>query len=178
MKKLILPVLLAAAMLTGCQSFSGEQEKIPEVHLIALNYDAVEALIKNLKEPLVYKRPVIVATLVNVDVLTESSRFGRITSEQISAKLSNMGFSPVELKLRGDLFITQTAGELLLSREVREVSRSHAAQAVIVGTYAVANRKVYVNLKIVDADGNKIIAAHDYVVPTDDNTRAMLRTRQ
>ena len=65
-------------------------------------------------------------------------------------------------------------GELLLSREVREVSQSHDAQAVVVGTYAASASALYISLKLVTPVGNTVVAAHNYAVPMDENVRVLL----
>lgn len=175
MKPLIASIAIAGVLLTGCETLGiTQKEKPQETALITLNHGAVETLVKNINVPLDKERPIIVATLVNVDDLNESSRFGRITSEQVSGALSNHKFRPIELKLRGELFMKRSEGELLLSREVRDISTSHFAQAVVVGTYAIGKDKIYVNLKVVDAAGNKVIGAHDYEVPVDKNIRSLL----
>ena len=57
---------------------------------------------------------------------------------------------------------------------VREVSRAHAAQAVVVGTYAVSSRQVFVSLKLVRPEGNLTIAAHDYALVLDETALAQL----
>uniref|UniRef100_UPI0028AE8B1C FlgO family outer membrane protein n=1 Tax=Diaphorobacter nitroreducens TaxID=164759 RepID=UPI0028AE8B1C len=67
-------------------------------------------------------------------------------------------------------------GELLLSRHAQEVARAQAAQAVLVGTYAVAPQAVYVSLKLVGA-GNAVLAAHDYALSMDANVRGLLAGR-
>lgn len=41
--------------------------------------------------------PLLVATIVNVDSLDQSSRMGRIISEQVQARLTQQGYSVVEL---------------------------------------------------------------------------------
>lgn len=145
---------------------------------IQVNYKATDDLIKSLKRQLDASIPLVVATLVNIDELTESSRLGRTISEQIGARLTNLGYDVVELKLRSNLFVKHNEGELLLSREVSEIMRNHRAQAVIVGTYSVANNFVYINLKIVSNFDNVIIAAHDYILPIDRNTASLLRPTQ
>ena len=68
-------------------------------------------------------------------------------------------------------------GELLLWRELREVSQAHQAQAVLVGTYAVSARQVYVSLKLVLPEGNAVVAAHNYAVPLDEDVRSLLAAR-
>lgn len=68
----------------------------------------------------------------------------------------------------------QLEGELLLSRNVQDVSLNHSAQAVLVGTYTEARGFVYVTMKIVEPGENKTIAAHDYALPLDRTVRSML----
>ncbi|PXX43476.1 MULTISPECIES: FlgO family outer membrane protein [Aquitalea] len=171
MKKLILisTIVLTTALLSACQTVP---ESPVKTDLIETNYKAVDALLQGVT--LNSEQPLLVATLVNVNELTESSSLGRLFSEQIAARLAKRGLQIKELKLRDNLFIKQTEGELMLSREVTEVSKSHKAQAVVVGTYAVSPSMVYINLKIVNPNGNLVISAHDYAMPIDANIRGLL----
>jgi TolB-like protein len=122
-------------------------------------------------------QPLLVATVVSVDRLGESSRFGRLASEQIAGRLTQRGLRVTELRLREHLAMQAEQGELLLSRELRDVSRSHAAQAVLVGTYAISAQRVFVSLKLVRPEGNEVLAAHDYSLALDANVRALLAGR-
>ena len=144
-------------------------------NLIETNERATDALLQY--APLDANQPVLVATLVSVDRLTESSRLGRIFSEQIAGRMVHRGLRVTEVKLRENLLMQRDQGELLLSREVREVSQAQDAQAVVVGTYAVSNTVVYISLKLVNPVGNTVVAAHSYAVPMDDNVRALLAGR-
>ncbi len=148
---------------------------------VTTNYQAADALITSAIETSVIgksniqvNQPILVATIVNVDSLEESSRLGRIISEQLQARFTQKGLQIVELKLRGRLFVKKDQGELLLSREVNEISANQKAQAVVVGTYAVATNSVYVNLKMVGND-NIVLGAHDYTLPLNSNIKALLR---
>lgn len=146
---------------------------------IQTNYQVADALSDsaNQRRELSKTTPILVATLVNIDSLTESSRLGRIISEQLQARLSQHGYAVVELKIRGNLFVKQDQGELLLSREIKDITTSHKAQAVVVGTYAVASNNVFINLKVVGTD-NIIIGTYDYMLEIDADTRAMLNGKR
>jgi TolB-like protein len=158
--------------LAGCVT---NYDQVPvRTDLIDTNYRAVDALLAGLQLPTT--EPLLVATLVNLDALNESSRLGRLFSEHISSRLTAHGLAVEELKLRENLFI-QSEGAMLLSREVRELSQNHRAQAVVVGTYASSRNVLYVNLKIVVPTGNIVIAAVDYSVPIDSNIRDLLTVR-
>ena len=118
--------------------------------------------------------PVLIATIVNIDSLTQSSRLGRLISEQVATRLTQRGYSVVEMKLRNNVYIREGTGELLLSRDVRELSKNYNAQVVVVGNYAVAAGYVYLTLKAVTASDNRVIAAVNYLLPLTDNNKALL----
>ena len=119
----------------------------------------------------------LVSTLVNVDRLGESSRLGRLFTEQIASRFVQRGIPVTEVRLREQLSLQPGQGELLLSRELREVGQNHDAQAVVVGTYAVSGAMVYVSLKLVSPQGNQVVAATDYALPVDDNIRGLIHGR-
>lgn len=162
-------------LLSGCAS-GPTYESAADSQLIKANYAAAEALAKSVKVNLDKSAPVIVATLVNIDNLESSSTLGRMVSEQIVSRLSSIGYMVKEVKLRGSLFVKSSEGEFLLSRELKEISASHNAQAVVVGTYSDAGDWVYLNLKLIDIH-NIIIGAHDYVLPVTQPVGKMLGRR-
>ena len=143
--------------------------------LIEVNERATDALL--LHAVLDANQPVLVATLVNVDRLNESSRLGRIFSEQIAGRMVQRGLRVTEVKLRESLVLHRDQGELLLSREAREVSQAQNAQAVVVGTYAMSASMLYLSLKLVNPMGNYVVGAHSYAVPVDENVRTLLTGR-
>jgi len=170
------------ASVAGCATspmhsyyYGGAAGAFSPTNLIEVNERAADALLQT--APLDPRQPVLVATLVHVDRLNESSRLGRMFAEQIAARLVQRGLRVTEVKLRENLLLQHDQGELLLSREVREVSQAQDAQAVVVGTYAASTTVVYINLKLVNPVGNAVVAAHSYAVPMDENVRALLAGR-
>ncbi len=174
----MLAALLAAGSLTGCAGYYyGEKYGEPlslskTADLVRSSYAAADALLE--RAPLDVRVPVLVATLVDLDHLERSSRFGRVVSEQIAGRLVQRGLPVPELRLRSNVVLAPHEGQLLLSRELHEVSQAHAAQAVVVGTYAVSTRQVFVSLKLVRPEGNTAVAAYDYALPLSDELRALL----
>ena len=130
--------------------------------LILANYSAVDQLLGTLRDPLDPSKALIVATIVNIDQLYNSSTFGRLISSNVVSRLHQQGLAVLELETKKSLTIGKQ-GALLLSRELRQLTASHNAQAVIVGTYAISRQTVFVNLAIVD--GNVVLGAYDYAVP-------------
>lgn len=174
-KQLAGTLTLILVLLTACGGPMSFQQGNNDP-FIQRNYKAADALLASAsaRNPIQLDEPLLVATIVNVDSLDQSSRMGRIISEQIQARFTQQGYSVVELKLRGKLFVKKDQGELLLSREVQDISAGQKAQAVVVGTYAVAKNAVYINLKMVGND-NIVMSAHDYSLPMGANVQALLQ---
>lgn len=182
MKKLCLALACVAA-LAGCSSFNTSSTVVSSVpswkdaesnEFIPTNQKAANALIAAAGPSLDKSRPLIVATLANINLLDESSAFGRIVAEQISGQFTRAGYSMVEMKFRDKVFMKQNVGELLLTRELKDVAQSHAAQAVIVGTYAESDKLVFVNLKLVRPGDNIVLSTYDYAVPMDKNVKSLI----
>lgn len=171
----VVPVSGCASYYYGDSAGGAHGSGSPRTSLIAANHHAADMLLQGAS--LEREHAVLVATLVNVDRLHESSRLGRMFSEQIAGRLVQRGLSVTELKMRESVAMQREEGELLLSRELRDVSRAHDAQAVVVGTYAVSASLLYVSIKLVKPDGNLVVAAHNYAVPMDENVRALLAGR-
>lgn len=143
---------------------------------IATNYKATDALIAQLGNRLNPAQPMIIATIVNIDDLASSSTFGRLVSEQVSARFSQASYSMIEMKFRDYVYMKQDQGELLLTREIKDVAKNYNAQAVIVGTYALSGDSIFVNLKVIQPSTNVVLAVHDYLFPMDTNLKSMTKT--
>jgi TolB-like protein len=145
----------------------------------AANYKAAEYLIGKLPKDMLKENPFLIASFVNVDNLNESSTFGRMISEQISSRFKQLGYTAIEMKLRTTIFIKEGSGEFLLSRELSDISSKHNANAMVVGTYAIASDRVYLTVRIVNATDSTILASYDYNVPmTRDVFKMLLKGRE
>ncbi len=150
-----------------------------ESNLIRGNYAATDVLVAGGKVSSA-GGPVLVATVVDIDQLDRSSTLGRLISEHVASRLAQKGYTVTELKMRDPVYMRTPEGELMLSREVREISAKHGAQAVAVGTYASdtrgANGVVFVSLKLVRTTDNTILGASDYALVMTRGGYGMLRT--
>lgn len=161
-------MLLAYLLILGCQTLDNRYYAINHNHI------AAQKLVEHAKGRLDKGKPLIVASFVNINDLSESSSLGRSISQQFATIFTNNGYRVIELLLRKDIYIKQDSGEFLLSRELKNISRSHQAQGVIVGTYAVGETRVYVTAKVINADSGIVVSAHDYSLPIDKDTKALL----
>lgn len=170
MKRPIAAVLLPA-LLAGCAytEVAGEGG-----YLIAASYRATDALIAVGKPHLDPDKPIIVATIVDIDDLERSSTLGRHVSESVSARFTQQQYQMIEMKFQSSVYMKRDEGELMLTRQVRDIANAHRAQAVVVGTYSRANTTVLVNLKVVRPESNIVIAAYDYSLPMSRDVCVML----
>lgn len=166
--------LLLALGLGGCKTQQAREEEA--VNLVEVSYGAADTLNENLGGRLDSGKPVLAATFVNVDNMTDSSSLGRILSEQTASRFVQHGYTVIEAKLRNDIFIQEGGGEFMLSREIQALSKQHDAQAVIVGTYAVGKDAVYVSSRVVRVTDNIVLGSHDYSIPMAKDIKAMLRS--
>lgn len=176
--KLILSVAAAVALLSGCGTPSNARldptyDEAAASRFVALNKDAIGKLVSNFGAP--GNTPVLVATVVNVNDMRRTAPLGRTLSEQYASELATLGFNVKEMKLRGDVFIREETGELLLSREIKDIARSHSAEMVLVGTYSAAANFTYVSVKFVRTEDSRIIRAYDYALPNDKDVSKLLQ---
>ena len=138
------------------------------------NYKAADSLLNTIRPKLPKDSPILVASFVNIDDLDDSSTFGRIVAEQFASRFKQRNYATIEMKLRTNVFIREGSGELLLSRELAEISTKHRAQAVVVGTYAVASKKVYLTARVINVGDGRVLSSYDYDIPITSDVFKML----
>lgn len=186
MKKRFFGAFIVGALsllLVGCvdfpksspMGFGGMPSATPEPNLVDISYGALDRLIEGQSiDPKISSRTlVLVSTIQNVDSINKSSTFGRLLSEQMSSRLAQIGVPVRELKLRGSLYV-DSHGEQMLSREIRDISRTQKADLILAGTYGVAGKVVYVSLKLIRPEDSRITSAYDFSVPLTPNIKSLL----
>ncbi|GAB1385008.1 hypothetical protein MASR1M59_01560 [Melaminivora sp.] len=170
----------AALLATGCAQQPPQVRAEPNyldaarAPMLQSSREAVAQLVDRLDMAITGPGPVLVATVVNVNDMSVSAPLGRTLSEQYASAMAMSGFNVKEIKLRGDVFVKEGAGELLLSREVRDIARNHNASMVLVGTFSPAANYTYVSLKLVRTEDSRIIRGHDYALPNDRDVNRLL----
>ena len=161
-------IFFAITSISGCSTIKPEcpeSRYMLSGNLVSYGYQIADQLINNLNQPINKNNSVIVATIVNINNLEESSTFGRILSEYISSRFSQRGYKVCEMKFRqNSIFIGKEKGEFVLSRNIRDVSKEHNASAVVVGTYAESHEGIYVSARTVNPSDNTIISSCDYAL--------------
>lgn len=167
-------------LLSSCSSFNGtrlEPLMGADVNLISLGETIAEELIEQAIPPLFPRQadqPVIVTTLVDNSNLDETSDFGRNLQNTITSGFVKKGYASKEVKLKGNILIETGHGEFMLSRDLNQIAKKQSAQAVVVGTYSLANRVMYLSVRLVSPLDRTIRGAYDDRLYLDENTLKML----
>lgn len=170
--------VLALPLLLGACSTTRDDTNYTSVSanaFVAANYRAADALALQLRGKLGDEKPLIMATIVNIDALEQTSMLGRLVSEQLSTRLAQGGMKMLEMKLRNSVYLKRGQCELMLTREIGEVASTHNAQAVVVGSYAETREAVFINVKVIQPSTNLVLAGHDYVLAKEGTVRSMLQ---
>jgi TolB-like protein len=171
--------LVSTLLLGGCASQSQQDPNTTSVAanaFVAANYRAADALALQLRGKLEGDKPLIMATVVNIDALEQTSMLGRLVSEQLSTRMAQGGMKMLEMKLRNSVYLKRGQGELMLTREIGDVAHTHNAQAVVVGSYAETRDAIFINVKVIQPSTNLVLAGHDYVLAKEATVRSMLQS--
>lgn len=176
---LLITFTVVSFCVSGCSRFNGTRaENIlgKETDLIAFSYRAAEELAATVFPPLIPQHPdmpLLITTFVDNNNLGKTSQFGRILQEHMSSRFVQMGYTVREIKLANTLHIEELSGETILSRDLKKLSGSQKAQAILVGTISYANRTMYISTRLINPNSSTIIASTDYRLCMDDHILAM-----
>lgn len=165
-------------LMSGCSEFNGTRlEPVlgGDINLVELGDKVAETLTAQTSLiPQQPDQPLLVTTLVNNDRLNDTSSFGRSFQNNIAAGLVNRGFTVKEIKLRRDLLVELHKGEFMLTRNLPEMAATQRAQAVVVGTYTLVNRVMYLSVRLVSPAHQTILAVYEDKLYLDDNNLRLL----
>ncbi|WP_251048178.1 FlgO family outer membrane protein [Halomonas sp. ISL-56] len=162
-------------LLAGCGTLGNANNRPaePEPDLSELVHAAAEQMVASNPELTRYS-PMIAATFVSIDNLSQSSTLGRISSEIMASALARQGMQVREVKMRDSMFIEESVGELILSRQVQRLTAQHNARSILMGTYAQGQDYVYVSARVVRAGDAMVLGSADFRMPLNNNTRSLL----
>ena len=173
--------IACAIALSGCSWTSSNARLGPTYEeaavnkFVSVNQGAITKLVAGVDLAALAGAPVLVATVVNVNDLRRAAPLGRTLSEQYASFMVASGFNVKELKLRGDVFVREETGEMMLSREIKDIAKIHSAALVLVGTYSAAAQVTYISLKLVRTDTGQIVRGYDYALPNDADVAKLLQ---
>lgn len=185
MKKYLL-LAISAAMLGGCStpdifnenaSSSASYHHIKDVDMISTSHKAGEGLMAQASYLQDDLKAILITSVADITDLNSSSALGLMISEQVGDRFAQFGFPVVDLRSRHDVKVREKSGEYMLSRDIRKISRDHAAGSALVGTYAVGKQHVYVSTRLVRPSDNRILASYDFELPLGPDTKTLVKKK-
>lgn len=105
-------------------------------------------------------------TPANLNNLEKSSPLARQMTEEISRWLVNAGYRFQELRKGKAIRFHPVTGELLLTRDVRQLASTQGtSQAVLAGTYVVTPDQVRFSMRLIHTTSNEVLAMGTATVP-------------
>lgn len=167
------PLLAVGACTKGFQDPSAP-DRFYSRDLAGLTYRAVDRLLERSTPQLTVAAPVLVSSLTDSLRVEKSSRFGTIIADLAKSRLAQGGMAVSEPRLRSAMLLKRDEGELMLARDSRAIIPGPAYSCVLTGTYAAADSRVYVALKLLSADNARIISTVDFVVWRNNDVNRLL----
>lgn len=172
-------LVLALLLTVGCSAImeSGMMRK-KEQGLSQSSYGAADMLIQQSRSLITPETPLEVGALVDMDNPGEITSFGRIVAEQIASRFVQLGYNVTTEAQPGEL--PQALPQTSMPAPVFTMPRGdtyQSSRSVITGRYAVARDGVLVNLRIIEVDTGKVLAAFDYNVPKTRDVRELVKTQ-
>ncbi|GAB1410861.1 FlgO family outer membrane protein [Desulfovibrionales bacterium] len=164
----LLLVLLGALCIQGCTTLGSwpafSAKKDPK--LLETSYKAGTHLDKQVAPSGAKALPMLAASFVNAANFEDANDLGRLLSEQVASRLSQLGYSISEVQLRTDqLVIRPKSGVFALSRNTNDINPDPEAFSILVGTYTVIERQIYVNARILRTSDGVALGSTDFVLP-------------
>ncbi len=176
----IVATLFCLVLVAGCSNLNCTRlEPVlgGDVNLVTLGSEIADTLIGRAFPPLLPRQPnqpVLVTTFVDNNDLKVTSSFGRSLQNSVSGRFVDQGYAVRELKLRQDLLVRPGEGETILSRYLEQIDTRQPVQALVVGTYTLSNRVMYLSARLVRPSNRQVLASYEKRICLDANTLRML----
>jgi hypothetical protein len=161
--------LLAMAVLSSCAggSLFRAQEK---PSMAELTYRAADMLSQQTQGSVPRDTPLRIGRIVDITSTNASMPFGRTVGSQIAARFVQLGYT-----ISADSYDEMNGGMAAAAPEMMTppgmsygnayAPAPVAANVILTGQYAQAEDEVLVNLRLLDATANKVMAAYDFSMP-------------
>jgi TolB-like protein len=136
----------------------------PQNDIVALSYQAADALLQGAREELPDDATIIYGVFTPVGQPGTSSPFGRMFVELVASRLVQNGVGVVEVRLR-DAIAVREGGPYALSDDARDVARRVQARAALSGSYAVTSEYALVTARLIDVATGIVLSSWDKRIP-------------
>ncbi len=154
----MIAALLVSILLTACaQTRTPQTLSAASPDFFGIGDNLARQLINN-RRSLNTNETLIFTTIVNLNNLDQTSKFGRALSESLATRLFQYGFHVIELRKAGAIMVKDKTGELILSRESEELGKKQKADAIVAGTYSLTPKSIIINIKLLAAGTQEVLS--------------------
>jgi TolB-like protein len=147
------------AMVAGCGAVQPPKAvSVMAPDFFGIGEELAQQLIANRRSDFGLSERLVFTTLVNLDDLRQTSKFGRAMSESLATRLFQHGYGVVELRKIENILVADKSGELVLSRETKRLAAEHEADAIVAGTYSMTPGTVIINVKVLDVGSQEVLS--------------------
>jgi len=165
-------------VLISLYGVSGGMDYYYESDMKSIAFNVADNLQLNMLYPLDKVVPIMCTSLVEMDDFQSSSAFGRLMGEQIASRFSQHGYKIIELRMSKNTLMMHQNNVLALTEDIRELSTSHNAQAVIVGMYTIVRDEVYISTRLINAADHSLVSSCETTVPFSQTLRELISDRK
>lgn len=164
-------LLICLVSLSGCKTVA----RTIGNPIIAHNHQAAQSLIRVAGAQLDVSDRMLATIFTSAENPAVTSSFGRIASRQLVSAFSAEGYHFSELPVPDTILVAHNHGDPQLTPTFTDTSAGFSADVVLVGTYAIAERNIYVTTRLIRTRDSLILASHDYALPYTSDLRRLLR---
>lgn len=181
MKYLFASLLLI--LLAGCSNFSATDESVPlavrQVHAVGLSPQPLGFYTERLAQQLftelandktIRHREVAVTSFLPVRPLSlaqlsaQEIELANQLADSMLTEAVQRGYDTVDIRLRREVLL-QADHEQGFSRQLSELKQQHRARILLSGTYSVQEDGYIVNVRLIDVESQRVLAAATDYVP-------------
>ena len=154
-------LLLASLLLfaPGCSTIErGNTVSVVSPDFFGIGEELAVQLVTNRRRSFGRGEKLVFTTLVDLDDLRTTSKFGRTLSEALSTRLFQHGYGVEEIRKISGVLIKDKQGEIILSRDAKRLAKEHECDVVVAGTYALTPDTVIINVKFLDPLSQEVLS--------------------
>jgi TolB-like protein len=169
-------LVAAVVLLTGCSPtvHTGGTVSVVTPDFFGLGEEVAQQLAQNFRYGRATGMSLMLTTMVEVDNLYETSRFGRTFTESLATRLFRHGFGVVEIRKASELLVKNNSGELMLTRDAKLLAREQRVHGIVVGTYSLTPQTVILNVRILDAASQNVLSVAGVEIQRSGNINHLL----
>ena len=171
-------VLLAVFIMPlagGCTASVLGGSNTQQSNMAQVNYAAADMLIQQSKSLVNMDTPMQIGVLTDMDHPSEITALSRVVTGQIGARFVQLGYN---VSSGAGMPADDSGGMSYMPSGMGGVrgGGSVSGSVVIAGQYALAKKSILINLHLMETQTGRVLAAYDYSLPLNGDTRELAKT--